>query len=79
MAIHDRLRGVPVTGTARASRAAWRWRRRQLVAAGFDEVTACRLAMRAEVDLHAVLSLVDEGCAPDVAATIVSEGHRGRG
>jgi hypothetical protein len=71
MAIHERLHGVPVTRASRASRAEWRWRRRQLVAAGIDEVTACRLALRAGVDLHLVLSLIDQGCPPEAAASLV--------
>jgi len=36
-----------------------RWRRRQLIAAGLDELSAHRLAGRREVDVHAVLMLQD--------------------
>ena len=36
-----------------------RWRRRQLMAAGLDELSAHRLAGRTDVDLHAVLTLQD--------------------
>jgi hypothetical protein len=50
------LHGIPATpsrrrGDARTSR----WRRAQLVAAGYDELSAQRLARRGDVDLHAVL------------------------
>jgi hypothetical protein len=50
------LHGIPATpsrwrGDARTSR----WRRAQLVAVGYDELSAQRLARRGDVDLHAVL------------------------
>ena len=36
-----------------------RWRRRHLIAAGLDELSAHRLAGRTDVDIHAVLVLQD--------------------
>lgn len=36
-----------------------RWRRHQLMAAGLDELSAHRIAARAHVDIHAVLTLKD--------------------
>ena len=63
------LRGIPRTPTlpqASSSRDAarmLRWRRRQLMAAGLDELSAHRLAVRTEVDIHAVLTLQDAGAA----------------
>jgi hypothetical protein len=37
----------------------FRWRRHQLMAAGLDELSAHRLAVEAEVDIHAVMTLQD--------------------
>lgn len=76
MTVHDRLHGVPVTKnvTAVPQQPPWRrWRRHQLVAAGFDEVTAERLATDERVDLHATLILLDQGCSPQLAAQIAIE------
>ena len=72
MTVHERLRGVPPTPAAATSAKGRRWRRRQLVAAGFDEVTAERLASDDGIDLHVVLTLLDRGCAPGLAARIVT-------
>jgi hypothetical protein len=49
-----------------------RWRRDRLVAAGFPEPLASRLAANLTVDLHALLDLVDRGCPPALAARILS-------
>lgn len=38
-----------------------RWRRRQLVAAGLDELSAQRLAADPAADLHARLSQIEQG------------------
>jgi hypothetical protein len=48
------------------------WRKRTLVAAGFDPALAARLAVDARLDLHAVLELVDAGCPPHLAARILA-------
>jgi hypothetical protein len=48
------------------------WRAAQLRNAGFDELMANRLAGEREVDVHAVLDLVDRGCPPDLAARILA-------
>jgi hypothetical protein len=48
------LHGIPVT-PSRQDGAVRRWRRAQLVAAGYDEVSAQRLASRGDLDLHALL------------------------
>ena len=48
------------------------WRRRRLVAAGFDEPLATRLAGDDGVDLHELLVLLDRGCEPELAARIVA-------
>jgi hypothetical protein len=48
------------------------WRRRQLVAAGFGRNLARRVAADPEYDLHALIELVERGCAPDLAVRIVA-------
>lgn len=42
------------------------------MAAGFDELMAQRLAACDDVDLHAVLTLLDHGCPPRAASRIVA-------
>ena len=55
------------------------WRRERLLAAGFAPGSASRLAADCGVDLHALLELVDRGCAPDLAARILAPlDERGR-
>jgi hypothetical protein len=50
------LHGIPATPSRwRGDARTGRWRRAQLVAAGYDELSAQRLARRGDVDLHAVL------------------------
>jgi hypothetical protein len=46
------------------------WRGEQLVAAGFDERLALRLAGDARIELHALIELVERGCQPELAARI---------
>ena len=58
---------APVADTPYAT-----WRRRTLVAAGFDAALAARLAFDARLDLHAVLQLMDAGCPPHLAARILA-------
>lgn len=48
------------------------WRRCLLLGAGFDDELATRLALIREVDVHALLELVDRGCPPPLAARILS-------
>ncbi|UUZ59682.1 hypothetical protein [Nocardioides sp. B-3] len=48
------------------------WRLCWLIEAGFDGGLATRLATSPDVDLHALLELVDRGCPPDLAARILS-------
>jgi hypothetical protein len=47
------------------------WRRRRLIAAGFDAQLAAGLT-EAGVDLHELLVLVDRGCPPTLAARILA-------
>jgi NTE family protein len=46
------------------------WRQRRLELAGFDPTLAAELAST-ETDLHELLSLLDRGCPPDLAARIL--------
>jgi hypothetical protein len=48
------------------------WRRGQLVAAGFPAPLAARLAEDARYDLHALIELVERGCAPELAVRILA-------
>ena len=48
------------------------WRRSRLLAAGFEDALARRLAGDGGIDLHAVLVLVDRGCPPELAARILA-------
>jgi hypothetical protein len=51
------------------------WRRRRLVAAGFEAQLATKLAHDALVDLHELLVLLDRGCTPELAARILAPLH----
>ena len=48
------------------------WRRAQLAQAGFPTLLASRLARDGRYDLHALLELVDRGCAPELAVRILA-------
>lgn len=62
------------TNTARegARQGLVRWRREQLVDSGFAFPLAARLAKDSRYDLHALIELVERGCAPDLAARILA-------
>ena len=47
-------------------------RRDQLVAAGFEPPLALALAQDRRYDLHAVIELVERGCAPRLAVRILA-------
>ena len=49
-----------------------RWRRDQLVHAGFPLPLAAGLAKNARFDLHALIELVERGCPPQLAARILA-------
>lgn len=51
----ERLRGIPTTPSGENIGWVRRWRREQLMVAGYDELSAHRLATRTDLDLHAVL------------------------
>jgi hypothetical protein len=51
------------------------WRRERLLAAGFPPAAAHRLARDPRYDLHALLELVESGCAPELAERILAPLH----
>jgi hypothetical protein len=55
-----------------AGRALGEWRRRRLMAAGFEPRLAGELAEEPAVDLHELLVLIDRGCPPALAARILA-------
>jgi hypothetical protein len=48
------------------------WRTECLITAGFPAQLARSIAAEGAYDLHAVLSLVDRGCRPELAARILA-------
>jgi len=48
------------------------WRAEHLRAAGFDNKLARRVALDRRYDVHALIELVERGCAPPLAARILS-------
>jgi hypothetical protein len=48
------------------------WRRRQLREAGFLPEVASSLAGDCRLDLHALIELVERGCAPELAVRILA-------
>jgi hypothetical protein len=48
-----------------------RWRAQELQRAGFDPEAAAELARRGDVDLHAAVELLQKGCPPAVALSIL--------
>ena len=58
------LRGIPRTGGSRPRGPLLRWRREQLMDAGYDELTAHRLASDPGLDLHAILETTSPHARP---------------
>ena len=48
-----------------------RWRAEELERAGFHPEAAFELALRFDVDLHAAVDLVEQGCSPELALQIL--------
>jgi hypothetical protein len=48
------------------------WRRAQLVESGFPGALAARVAADRHYDLHALIELVERGCAPHLAVRILA-------
>jgi hypothetical protein len=57
---------------AQARQEVVRWRRAQLVEAGFSASLAARLAIDSRYDLHALIELVERGCPPALAVRILA-------
>jgi hypothetical protein len=53
------------------------WRRDRLVEAGFALPLASRLARDRRYDLHALIELVEHGCAPELALRILAPVEEG--
>jgi hypothetical protein len=47
------------------------WRAEALERAGFDAQAAAELAARTDVDLHAAVDLLRDGCPPELALSIL--------
>jgi hypothetical protein len=47
------------------------WRHASLMAAGYDDRLAFKLALRRDVDLHLAVRLRQNGCPPGTAARIL--------
>jgi hypothetical protein len=60
------------TTTAPAGAEVFRWRRDQLVAAGFRPPLAASVAADGGYDLHALIELVERGCPPPLAVRILA-------
>jgi hypothetical protein len=71
--------GIPTSTTPRPSADVVAWRRSRLARAGFGEELAGALAEERDVDLHALLDLVDRGCPPALAARIMGSQAAGVG
>jgi hypothetical protein len=48
------------------------WRREQLMATGFPFPLAVHVARDLHYDLHALIELVESGCAPELAIRILA-------
>ena len=66
------LRSGPKAGAGPGAAEIVAWRRARLRKAGFDRSLAERLARECGVDLHALIELVERGCAPPLAARILA-------
>ena len=60
------------TTTAPAGDEVFRWRRDQLVCAGFPRSLAASVAGDGRFDLHALIELVERGCPPPLAVRILA-------
>ena len=47
------------------------WRLEELLRAGYSKQAAEALAVRSDVDLHHAVSLVKQGCPPEIAVAIL--------
>ena len=47
------------------------WRREELTRAGYPDDIAGEIAGRFDIDLHAAVGLLRQGCSPDIASRIL--------
>jgi hypothetical protein len=47
------------------------WRHEELLRAGYPKDAAAALAVRFDVDLHSAVSLLKQGCPPEIALAIL--------
>ena len=57
--------------TVREDQSLLAWRTQRLEGAGFERVSAADIAKHRGFDLHALISLIDQGCRPELAARIM--------
>jgi len=62
----------PQTRSEHAQHDLARWRRHQLLGAGFPPRLADRLARDGRYDLHGLIELVESGCPPPLAVRILA-------
>ena len=48
-----------------------RWRAEELERAGYDPRAATKLAARHDVDLHRAINMIQQGCPPELALSIL--------
>ncbi len=48
-----------------------RWRYEALTRAGYEAAGARRLAERPDIDLHVAVAMVEQGCDPELALSIL--------
>ena len=48
------------------------WRKRVLTVGGFPEDIAHMIALEQRIDIHELLELTEQGCAPDLAVRILA-------
>jgi hypothetical protein len=61
-----------MTTNGRTGHSVVRWRREQLVDAGFPLPVAARLAKDSHYDLHALIELTEQGCPCELAVRILA-------
>ena len=47
------------------------WRHEELLRAGYPKEAAAALSVRFDVDLHSAVSLLKQGCPPEIALAIL--------
>ena len=68
---HQRDMAIPAQ-QERENADVFAWRHDQLAQSGFPESLAARIAGDGRFDLHALIELVERGCAPELAVRILA-------